>query len=102
MREFLCENYPVVEGEGEEDGFHLEAIASGRSVYQMQVADACLVVKVAIVDEGRRGEARLLAEEVVTNIGKVPSYITRLAFHSWRGGRRDGGVVVLGVTEGVF
>jgi hypothetical protein len=84
MGELLSEGYTVINGEGEEDGFHLEAIAIGQSVHQMQVADACLVVEVPAVEEGRRGQARLLPEEVVADAGKVASYFTRLAICPWR------------------
>lgn len=83
MGELCGEGYSVVEGEGEEDGFHLEAVAIGQSEHQMQVADACLVVEVATVEEWRRGEARLLSEEVVADAGKVPSYIISFVFYPW-------------------
>ncbi len=77
--ELSSECYAVVDGEGEEDGFYLEVIAIGQTEQQIEAADTSLVIEIAAIEEWRRGEARLLPEEVVTDAGQVPAYITSLA-----------------------
>jgi hypothetical protein len=73
------EDHAVVDVEGEEDRFRLEAVPNAEAVDQIEVANAGLVVEAATVQEERQGEAGLLPEEVLTYAANIRTGIAGLA-----------------------
>ena len=70
--------HTVVDAEREKDGFHFETVPFGKVKYEVQVANACILVKTSSVEEERRRETRLLLKQVVINARQIHGHIPRL------------------------